>query len=84
MMDEWKWNGDYFDFYFAYDGNLTEEDFGSMQYIEINQVNYMGDLPRMHVRVRFKDINLEAFKELSNREEITRIIIYGPTIVLPA
>ena len=83
MMDEWKWNGDYFDFCFEYDGKLTEDDFSNMQYFKIYQDNYLGDLPEMVVRVKFKDINLEAFKELSNREEITRIIIYGPLIAVP-
>lgn len=82
MMEQWKWTGDYFYFCFEYDGELTEDDFSNMQYFDIYQDNYLGDLPQMVVGLKFKDIDLVALKELSNREEITRIMIRGPLIAV--
>lgn len=83
MMEQWKWNGDYFSFCFEYDGKFTEDDFSNMRYFDIYQDNYLGDLPQMVVGVKFKDIDLAALKELSKRKEITRIVIRGRLTALP-
>lgn len=83
-IDKWKYTSDYLEFTFVYEGELTEEDFNDMQYFDIYQSDYMGNFPRMIVRVKYKDINLEAFKELSNRTEIKQIRISAPLTPVPA
>ena len=84
-IDKWKYTYDYLEFTFVYEGELTEEDFNDMQYDRIfkEEYQYLETPPRMIVTVKYKDINLEALKELSNREEIKQIRIRSPLIALP-
>lgn len=83
ILNEFKYTDDYLEFSFKHDGELTEADFNSMQYYEIYQDDYLEDLPYIIVKVKYKDINLEALKELSNKSEIKRIKIGGPLIAVP-
>lgn len=75
-----KWKNSYdsleFTFYFYSEEAFDEEWFEEMNYVEIWQFNYPM---RIVVEVAYENINVEALKELSQRNEISSIHISNPS-----
>lgn len=74
MIKKWRYAYDCIDFTFYYSGSLTEKDLEEMYYADIIQSNSL----KMTVRVKHKNINMEALRDLSNKPEIERISISAP------
>ena len=65
-----------FTFYFYMEETVNEDWFEEMNYVEIWQLNYPT---RIVVEVAYENINVEALKELSQRNEISSIHITNPS-----
>ncbi len=76
-----KWKNNYasleFTFYFYSEETANENWFDSMNYVNIQKLNYPA---RIVAEVKYESINMEALKELSQRGEISSIHISVPHI----
>lgn len=77
-VNKWKYTYDSleFTFYFSSEISFDEEWFSDMNYEEIWQLDYPT---RISVEVKYENINTEALKGLSQRNEISSIRIGTPS-----
>ena len=71
----WQYTYDALVFTFYYEGNIEENIFESMNYVQLKKLDYPL---RVVVVVKYEDIDVEILRELSQKEEVKSIHVSMP------